>query len=260
MSKAKRLMLMIITCVMILSAPQAANAMGNGAYVPPAITVAVLHASRDVTMEIILVPKKGTPITVYPERDRRGWETCFRLYRRGVFTIKSWFGNAYDFQDSVIILKDRGETYTFPVPYEQLKVDAFNDFLTLDMKDGTLSVGRPLSREIGLFLMHLGMYLLTEGIVFWLFGIRSKRSWLIFFIQTVISKGAFCFFVRDWLNVDPRAYIALAAASLFFIVLDIMIYIFTMEEESKNTISKVATVSNVAAGVMAYYMLRLLPM
>ncbi len=258
MSKKLSGMYSLLMVLLFLLLPIGVQAAG-GAYHPPAITVVVLHSSPEAEMKVTMVRRNGDHVLLNLEKERRGWENCFRLYRQGSITITAWYGNSYDFKDAVFTLTDKDQTYTIPVPYEKLKDNSFNDFLLLDLKTGEITVGVPATRTLGIFLMHLAIYLLVEGAVLWIFRIRERRSWIVFVVQTVLTKGFLCYFIRDWLNVDPRSLIFFIAISVFFIALDMAVYIMMMEE-TKETVGKIALFSNILGAIVMHRVIVLLPM
>ena len=253
----------LLICLIMLLLPLGAQAAGGGAgvgvYHKPAITVIALHGSPDVKMQVTMFHRRsGDSFQVDPDRQRRAWETCFRVYRYAVFDLDAWFGNSYDFKDAFITVQDRGRTFDVPIPHEQLKQASFNDYLLLDVKKETLTVGVPWTRTAALFLMHLAIYLLVEGVIFRLFGVRDPHSWFVFLLYTVISKGVWCWFIRDWLNVDPRSFVFFAVMAVFAIVLDMAVYLLTIDE-SKTVISHFSAVSNIAAALAVFLALEFLP-
>nr|MBQ6242916.1 hypothetical protein [Lachnospiraceae bacterium] len=253
----------LLICLITLALPLAAHAggpgVGVGVYHKPAITIVVLHGSADVKMQVTMFHQRsGESFVVKPDKERRAWETCFRLYRYAVFDLDNWYGNSYDFKDAYVTLTDGDRTLTIAIPYTQLKEASFNDFLLLDADKGTLTVGVPWTRTAAMLLFYLGIYLLVEGAVFWLFGVRERASWRTFLIYTVISKGAWCWFIRDWLNVDPRSFVFFGVMAVFAIVLDLAVYLLTIDE-SKDKLSHFAAVSNIAAGLAIFGALQFLP-
>ncbi|MBO4837913.1 MAG: hypothetical protein J5493_00895 [Lachnospiraceae bacterium] len=260
--KLVRLSVFLI-CLISLALPAAVHAVGPGqgigVYHKPAVTIAVLHASPGAEMKITMFHQlKGGSFEVTPKREQRGWEVCFRLYRGDVFHLNAWYGNAYDFKDAYVTIQDRGRTVTIPVPYADLKESSYDDLLILDMNKETLTAGVPWTRTAALLLMHLGIYLLAEGAIFWIMGVRERASWRTFIIYTVISKGLWCWFIHDWLNVDPRSYVFFAVMAVLAIVLDLAVYLLTIDE-SKDLLSKFAALSNIAAALAIFGALELLP-
>lgn len=253
-------LLLLPLLVLPSAARAAAPGAGIGVYHKPAVTITVLHASPGAKMTVTMFHQfKGGSFDVKPRKENRGWEVCFRIYRMDVFDLDAWYGNAYDFKDAVVTLRDRDRTVTVPVPYEQLKEASFNDFLILDAKKGTLTVGAPWTRTAALVLMQLALYLLVESIAFRLLGIREKKSWLFFLIYTAVTKGLCCFYRRDWLNADPRIYIFFGLTAIFLGVLDMGVYLLTVDE-SKDNLAKFSMISNIAAGLVVFAAMRLLPL
>ena len=254
----KKLPLFSVVLLCCLLFPLNAQAYGY-TYHPPAITVILLQSSAGAEMEVTLVPRVGEPISAKLEKERRAWENCYRLYRYAVVDKDAWYGNTVDFKDAVITVTDNGESYSFPVPYEQLKQYDFNDYLLIDLKAGTIRAGLPASRRWAITFMHLALYLLVEGIVLYLFQIRSRRNWTVFFVSTVLTKGIVCFAMNYCINVDPRINVVFAFATCFLIAIDMSIYLIFMEEE-KNKIGKYAVTANIIAAQIIFEAAKYLPM
>jgi hypothetical protein len=77
-----------------------------------------------------------------------------------------------------------------------IPLKSYNNIFTLDIENRALIPGKSLSRTVSLLSFRIILTLLIEGIVFFLFGYRSKRSWLIFIIVNIITQGA----LNLWLN------------------------------------------------------------
>ena len=71
-----------------------------------------------------------------------------------------------------------------------IPLKSYNNIFTLDIENQRLTPGKSLSRTISVLSFRIILTLLIEGIVFFLFGYRSKRSWLIFIIVNIITQGA----------------------------------------------------------------------
>ena len=259
--KMHRISVVLIGLIMLIL-PLGVQAFG--VYHNPAITVAVLHASGDVEVKVTMVDHSdGRLINTIVKKDRRVWETLFRLTRDDGFLFNPakdlWFGNSYDFEGATLTAKDGDREFTVPIPYEQLKVRDYDDYLILDMNKGTLTVGVPWTRSAAIILMHLAIYLLVEAVILHLVGIRSHRSWRIFFLYTIPTKAIICYISRTWVNCDPRAYIAFAVASIFYLMFDLA-FLTLLMDDSKNKVGKFAGAANVVSALVVFWSFTHLPM
>lgn len=257
--KLQRISVILIGLIMLIL-PLGVKAFG--VYHNPAITIAVLHASADVELKVTMVRHTdGQSVKAVISKDRRVWETLFRLSRDDGFLygITGWFGNSYDFEGASVTAKDGDREYTIPIPYEQLKVRDYDDYLILDMNTGSLTVGVPWTRSAAIMLMHLAIYILAEALILRLVGIRSHRSWKIFFLYTVPTKAIICFVSRTWVNCDPRAYIAFAVVSIFYLMFDLAFMTMLMDD-SKDKVGKFAGAANVVAALVIFWSFKHLPM
>ncbi|MBQ4425339.1 MAG: hypothetical protein II882_06355 [Lachnospiraceae bacterium] len=253
-----RFLCLLLLCFMMM--PLTARALNYGrAYHPPAITVIMPHYGDETEVRVTMYHSSGESFTMKLEKERRVWEDCFRLFRYAVYEKDNWYGNTVDFKDAVLLIQEGEKTYTFPIPYQELKANDFDDYLVIDLKEETLRVGIPLGRTLALFFMHLAVYLVVEAIVFFLFKIRSKRSWLLFLAYTAVTKGIMCFVIRGWLNVNPRVNIIFGAVTCMYVAVDLAFFL-VMLEEPRNYVSKAAVFGNLLAAQAMYEVIKYLPM
>ena len=262
MFKKRHRLFLILLCLLTMALPLSAGATTFGysrVYQYPAITFIVLGASPEVDMRVTMFYSNGESFKTIPEKEHRLWENYFRIYRQGVEGMKAWYGNQKDFTNAIIHITDRGQTRDIPLPYEQLHTDSTPEYIFINVKSGTVSVGMPTARRWAFFFMHLAIYLLVESLLFWRIGFRDKRSWRFFLIYTAITKALVCIFIRKWLNVDQRFYLVFAVLTLFLIMLDIAIFLFQLDED-RNKIGKFAGLANALAGFLVYLSMIKLPM
>lgn len=256
--RPNRLFLLLL-CVAVLTLPVTAYAASVGAYRPPAITVIVRHASLGVDMNVTINRQTTGELPLPMEKESRLWETDFRLFRYKVYGVKEWFGNAYDFKDAYFTVQDRGQTYTIPVPYDQLKKTDFNDVLILDLRTQQVTVGVSTIRHVAIFMMHLCLFLLLEAFVFWRCHINEKKNWIIFLIYTTLTKSVACFIIHGWLNIDPRVVTVYTFMCCFYIVIDLLFFLLTMDD-FREKISKASVLANILSLSAVYYATKFLPM
>ena len=260
MKKLQRISVLLI-CLITLALPVCVQAFGF--FHDPAATVAVLHASGDVEVNVTMISHSdGRSLHPKLRKDRRVWETLFRLYREDDYYMDGkiyWFGNSYDFENATLTARDGDREFTVPIPYSELKKDDYDDYLILDMKAGTLSAGVPWTRSAAIMLLHLAIYLAIEAVILRLVGIRSRRSWIVFLLYTIPTKAIICFISRTWVNCDPRAYIVFAVASIFYLMFDLA-FLTLLMDSTKDKVGKFAASANVAAALIIFWSFKNLPM
>ena len=261
MMKRFRILTLVLLCLAVTALPGVAKATTfgyNRVYQKPALTIILLHASPDVELKLTMIPFSKIPFNHLPEKNTRLWETYFRVYRPAVQGMQVWKNNMHDFEGAVITVSDRGQLHSIPVPYEQFKDTATDDYLIIDLKDDSVLVGLPFARRLFYFGLHLAIYLLIGSLIFLMIKVRNKRSWRVFLLYTIISKGLVCYYFRDWLNTAPTNSIFFAAVAVFSIALD-MAALLMFTEEDKDKIGKYSAAFNIFANLAVYFALTKLP-
>ena len=133
------------------------------------------------------------------------------------------------------------------------------DYIFINMKTGSISVGMPAARRWVFFFLHLLIYLVVESLILWHMGVRSRQSWRFFLIYTTITKGLVCIFIRKWLDVDQRFFLLFAVLTLFLMMMDIAVFLFQLDED-RNKIGKFSGLANALAGFLVYMAMTKLPM
>ena len=259
MGAIRRRFTLLLILLLAFSLSGRAMAAAPGAfYHPPALTILVVNAPADLKVTVTM-DKNGQAVEAVTEPEKRMWETRFRLYREAVWRIDSWYGNSYDFAGAVLTAESGEGSFTVPVPSEQLKRGEPDDVLTLDLKARTLTVGAPAWRAPLLFLLRAALGMLAEAAVLYLCGFRSRRSWIILLIVTLISKGFLSWLVRDWLNVIPSIYAIYFGIVLVVSLAEIIAYIIFMDEDSRDRITGFAAKAAVLSGIVGFLAISFLP-
>jgi hypothetical protein len=133
---------------------------------PPSVLIIVSNAPED--LEISLGDHKAY-------RTDKAFESYFAFYRSD--------------------LKFTGYTLTFTTGDSSFDIalteplDSYNNVFTLDLENRTLNPGKSPLRSVALVSLRVVLTLLIEGLIFYLFGFRKKRSWLIFLIINLVTQG-----------------------------------------------------------------------
>jgi hypothetical protein len=119
----------------------------------------------------------------------------------------------------------------------------YSTVYTLDLKKKTLTPGRWLSRSVVLFSLRVFSTLLIEALVFFVFGYRSKRSWLVFLTANLLTQGLL-YIILDVLGSpfgSGLIFQLLYGELAVFIIEAVVFSIFTKEHGRLRTIFYVLT-------------------
>lgn len=174
----KRAFRMFVLCLlMLLLLPISVSA--NSAE-PPGIIVIVTGAPEDV--ELTLELPQETEYGIRKTRSTAMWEQYFRFY----------YHVGMDTLDGAVIRVTGGDAQ-FICPLPAGTANRYNNLMTLDFGAQTLTAGQHPLRQPLLVALRLTLTLMIEGAVFYLFGFRKKRSWVIFLLVNLATQL--------WLNI-----------------------------------------------------------
>ncbi len=139
---------------------------------PPTILIIVPNAPRD--LEIIIEPQ-----TIKAQRTNTLVESYFAFYalnlKSGNYTAKVTTG---------------GKSSEITFGLDIAPHSYYTNIFTLDLAGQTLTPGKPsLLRSVSILSLQVILTLIIEGIVFYAFGYRKKRSWILFLIFNLITQG-----------------------------------------------------------------------
>lgn len=171
MEKGDRILLLILAALLVMALP--VTALANSAE-PPGMVILALNAPEDMTLTLEL--ETGTP--VLSDQNRIQWESHYRFY---------YYLDMEDLAVAVIRVESGGQSFTCTLP--EGVDDGYNNVLTLDFEERSLTLGEPAWRQPLLIGLRLSLTLLIEAVVLWLFGFRAKRSWITFLIINLVTQG-----------------------------------------------------------------------
>jgi len=165
---------------------------------PPSIIIGVTGAPDSLSLSIgdVTAERKDKPFMTY-------------------FIFKQW-----ELPLSVSGLQVTSPANTFEVPISTNKT--FNNYFTLDLDSQALTSVSSLPGVKNVPFLMVALTLLIEGVVFYLFGYRQRRSWLIFVVVNLLTQA--------WLinMLGNGTALADAYALLDLIVLEIGVFIAEM--------------------------------
>lgn len=153
---------------------------------PPGLIIISTDLPRDAQLTLECLGAETDPYYRSYRVDKL-WESYWQFYYH------------WDLQeDGRIFLSVESSQGSFRCAVPQDVMKGYRTLMTLDYTDQSLTVGQAFWRQPLLTLLRVSLTLLIEGAVFWLFGFRSKRSWLVFLAVNLLTQG--------WLNIVINSY------------------------------------------------------
>jgi hypothetical protein len=236
----KRLLLVVVLCALMIPSLYE-TALANSAE-PPSLIILVNNPPDDLS--ITLISEGNQPKAI---AQRVAWEGYYIFYSRDMEN-----SSRYTFK-----VTTNGEGFEC-ILYTRLQ--KYNKVATLDISKREITPGKYPFRSMLLVSIRLMLTLLLEGIIFWLFGFRQKRSWLIFLAVNLVTQGA----LNIWLNNGD----SLISSYLIFILIFGEIFVFMAEmillpifikEHKKSRILIYAFIANFISLIAGGYIISVLP-
>ncbi|MBE6959925.1 MAG: hypothetical protein E7448_04295 [Ruminococcaceae bacterium] len=239
----KKLSAFILALLLIFTLPISASA--NSAE-PPGMTIIVENAPDDISLTLELVEEPEYAVRI--QQAQKSWEVYFRLY---------YYFAPGTLDGAVIRVESSEKSFTCPLP--DGVHSGYNNLLTLDFETQTLTVGQRWWRQPLLTAVRVTLTLLTEGLIFFAFGFRSKRSWIVFFAVNLVTQG--------WLNgiINSSAFstgywlIGLYLAEFVIFIAEAITFPLATKEKMKWQCLLYAFVANAASLIAGLLLIRYLP-
>lgn len=193
MNKISKHLIFMLLFSILMAGIQPVTALANSAE-PPSLIILVNNPPSDLS--IVLASSKNMPEAMVK---RVAWEGYYVFYSEVMQKSDEYLIK--------VTTNDKSFTYKIGKPLKY-----YNNVFTLDLSRQQLTPGTSPLRSVLLVSIRLLLTLFIEGIIFWLFGFRSKKSWLIFLVTNLITQGA----LNIWLNTGTSLIGSYLILSLFF--------------------------------------------
>lgn len=217
---------------------------------PPFLTVIVENPPEDLELTVEIPPEnfsrdQAAPKEIIIRPHVLAWETHYR------FRVIGYNYDEIALDNVSLIAATGGKTLRLDIPEEELW--NYNGFVTLDIEEETLIPGTKPGRTALLTALRISVTLLLEGLLFYIWGMRKAKSWIIFLCTNLITQG--------WLNIyvsGPKhnQYFIMAVALfeiLFFIVEGLVFYLLIKEFSEKKLGQGGAILFALLANVISYF-------
>ena len=239
MRKYKLFMAVLILIFPLLTAlPIQANSAE-----PPGLLIVVENAPEDMRLAIQFDEHEIIELRV----ERKAWETYYRYYYH-----LSEAQYDVDFTKAKLIVSSENINFSCDLPAAAF--ETYNNLLQLNLKTQTVEMGiSPL-----LVSMRVSLTLVIEGIVFFLFGYRQKKSWQIFLITNLLTQG--------FVNIMLSKSIANSYAIIIYFILEMLVVLFELipytafiDEHKKIRNFFTCLIANAASLVLGAWIITHLP-
>ncbi len=217
---------------------------------PPCLTVLVLDAPDD--LEITLTYSDGTVTEAQKLRSaRRGWETYFRLAALHPIDYSK------ETLDTAVLTVTCAD-YTFDCSLPDDAQREYNNLVILDPDTQSVRTGTYPGRYAIIVTMRVLATLVLEGIVFFLFGLRERRSWGIFVLINLVTQA---FLNVAFAGADYETYMMMylyAAVEVVVFLVEMIAFPLTVREQSRRRMVVYAFAANAVSlyvgGLLLSYM------
>ncbi len=167
-----------LICLVLLTA-MTVPVFANSAE-PPVITILTTNLPEDAVLSFETAA--GEVLEFRQVRlTTKAWERQFRL----------WYPWEYKHTDGAKLrITAEGDSVILALP--NAKNFGYNTLMTLDYEAKTLTLGLNPWRQPLLTALRISLTLLIEGVFFYLFGFRQRKSWRIFLVLNLLTQA--------WLN------------------------------------------------------------
>ncbi|OGO79292.1 MAG: hypothetical protein A2Y23_06685 [Clostridiales bacterium GWB2_37_7] len=232
-------MAMLLCTFMILIIPAIASA--NSAE-PPSLVIIINNPPDDLS--ITLLSSKNQPEASI---HKVAWEGYYVFYNRDMLA-----SDGYTF-----MVTTNGESFEYVL---DIPLKSYNNVVTLDLSNRKLELGKYPFRSVLLVSLRLVFTLVIEGIVFWLFRFKHKRSWMMFFAINLITQGV----LNVWLNSEGSPMpsyliISLIVGEIFVFITEMTALTILIKEHKKSYILAYAFLANLISLITGGYIITVLP-
>ena len=236
----KRLLLVMMLCMLMISIVLT-TASANSAE-PPSLVILITNPPDDLS--IVLISNEDQPEAIVR---RVAWEGYYVFYSRdmqadGEYTFK---------------VTTNGESFecTLGAPLQR-----YNNVVTLDISNRELTPGKYPFRSVLLVSIRILLTLLLEGIIFWLFRFRQKRSWLIFLAINLVTQGALNIWLNSGGSLMPSYLIfSLIIGEVFVFAAEMIAFPIFIKEHKKSRILIYVFIANLISLIAGGYIISILP-
>lgn len=211
---------------------------------PPSVIILVNNPPRDLSIELITKTK-----TIKPKVNRVAWEGQYTFYKLHNERTKE-----YRF---LITTKDK----TFECTYgDGRNLERYSETFVLDIKEQKLIRGVYPLRSAILISIRILLTLLIEGAIFWGFGFRLRKSWMVFLVVNLVTQGILnTLLFAQPIIIPGYLIIGLVFGEIFVFITEMISMPLLIKEKKGITIVGYAFIANMISLFLGGYLITRLP-
>lgn len=209
----------------------------------PGIRIAVNRPPEDLKIEFLLADGKWYPGSKYTDP----WDTYFEY-------------SDWELDKNIpgaIRASYAGQSVQIALP--QVK-GGYAYLYGLDLKTQILTPYKLPPLAFTLALPRLAVTILCEGIVFFLFGFRQLRSWIIFVGVNILTQGMFNIFLYDIRVGEFGLILLIPFIELVIIAIETSVIAIRVREQSVMRRILCPILANIASFLLSFVVANILPM
>ena len=216
---------------------------------PPSFTIIALNPPEDLSLSLLLKDESQIE-AIELDKENKAWETYYRFFYHMIPSRSDKLENA------VLVVESSEQSFQISLPTETFKT--YNNLLTLNIDAETLIIGQSPLRVPILIAMRVVLTLFIEGIVFYLFGYRKKRSWLIFFAINLITQGGLHAMITGP-GIGSYWMIGFIFVEIVILIVEMILFISLVKEHKKSRAAIYTIIANLASLVLGGILISYLP-
>lgn len=190
---------------------------------------------------VIIVPNAPYDLELSIETDDEivKADRSYKLFE-SYFVFRSWNLPYSDYYT----IKVTTEKTSFEVTVERPPSSSYENIYTLDLKNQTIIQGKSLSRSIILVSMRIILTLSIEGLVFYLFGYRQKRSWITFLVINMLTQVSLNVLIDNFSPILGYYALIIIVAEFIIFMIEAIVYLSVIKERNSFITFLYAFVAN----------------
>lgn len=266
--KNKKTILASFLLVILLLLP--VRVWANAAPPSPSLTIFVIGLNNPDKTDLTLVlpedyqdedqsqgqrKEDQEPAQIEGIREIRGWETSYEF--PFIQDVEE------DYLSESRFVFSQGEEILYEFSYPQVRELERYDKWYFNYETKNLEVEETSTiqtYQTVLTLARVGISILIEALIFFAFGFRAARSWLVFLIINLITQGFLGYISAGSRGINAFGFILLLVLEIFIFVLEaVVINKFVHEYDKKRKVS-FALLANIVSFIVGTYIVANLPM
>jgi len=247
--KQTRLTKFIIALLLMLTIAAVNPAVYANSAEPPQFTVIVSFPPEDLTLSIRFADGTTTE-AIQLEKSQKAWEAYYRFFY--------WMPEARHttLEGAALVVQSSDMNFECPLPTSTFQT--YNNLLTLNLTQESLSAGLSPVRSALLIFLRVLLTLLIEGLIFFAFGFRSKHSWIVFLIINLLTQGMLNLSISGPI-LGSYWMIAFVFWELVILIAEMTAFPLILKEHRKGRAAAYAFTANLASLVLGGMLLSFLP-